>query len=136
MIVRNLRRRKWLLLAALMIASALTVLAQTPFGTPYTPGAPPPSPTPVCATAPPTRLIVRERARVSSIDNRPLNVREGAGTTFAISGQIEPGRIVFVLEGAVCSARYAWYRVALGSLEGWIAEGDASGYFIAPYPPG
>ena len=71
----------------------------------------PPTPTAVCAPAPPSRLILRERARVSMDDPRPLNMRDGAGTSHAVIAQIPAGGVFYVLEGPSCGQNYAWYRV-------------------------
>ena len=97
---------------------------------------PAPSPTPVCPNAPASRLIVRERARVATGDPRPLNMREGAGTAFARIAQIPANGIFYVLEGPECSQLYAWYRVDFQGVEGWIAEGDLTAYYVEIYPPG
>ncbi len=93
------------------------------------------TPTLACTGAPRTRLIVRERARVTLEDAAPLNMRAGAGTDFDVIAQIEPGEILFILEGPLCSQRYAWYLVEYEDLEGWIAEGTTTAYFVEVYPP-
>lgn len=93
------------------------------------------TPTLACPGAPRTRLIVRERARVTVDDPAPLNMRKGAGTTFDVIETLDPGAIVFVLEGPQCSQRYAWYLVEYEGVEGWIAEGAGSLYFVEVYPP-
>jgi hypothetical protein len=96
----------------------------------------------VCENAPPNRLIVNERGRVSRDDPTPLNVREGPSTNFDPPiGLIPVGGIFYVLEGPECSPRYAWYRVEYirsngETLTGWVAEGDSDGYFVETYPPG
>jgi uncharacterized protein YgiM (DUF1202 family) len=90
----------------------------------------------VSAATPPSRLILRERARVSLDDPRPLNMREGPGTAFDVITQIPAGGVLYVLEGPSCSQNYAWYRVDYNGREGWVAEGDASGYYVEVYPPG
>ena len=96
----------------------------------------PPSPTAVCAPAPPSRLILRERARVSTADPRPLNMRDGAGTSHPVIAQIPASGVFYVLEGPTCGQNYAWYRVEFEGLAGWIAEGDDKAYFVELYPPG
>jgi hypothetical protein len=101
-----------------------------------TPPPDPASPTPVCANAPLTRLIVRERARVAIDDPRPLNVRVGPGTSFERLAQLPPQSVFYVLEGPQCSERYAWYRIEAGDTIGWVAEGDLSLYYVEVYPPG
>jgi hypothetical protein len=115
-------------------AAALILTAATP--TPFIEPTLPPSPTAVCAPAPRSRLILRERARVSVEDPRPLNVRAAPGTTANVIAQIPAGGILYVLEGPQCSANYAWYRVEYQGIAGWVAEGDDSAYFVSEYPPG
>ncbi|MDZ4764144.1 MAG: SH3 domain-containing protein [Chloroflexota bacterium] len=129
------RLTRGLFCALIALLGVLIVSAQT-IGTPYTMPTPRPSPTPGCPGSLRERLIVRERGRVVFGDERPLNVRAGPATSYDIIGQIEPGGVFVVVEGTACSARYTWYRVARGSLSGWIAEGDGDAYFVEPYPPG
>jgi hypothetical protein len=143
MINNHVTRRKkrsraaWTLcLIGMALAAGVLGAAAQGIGTPYTFPTPRPTPMATCADGLRERLIVRERGRVSFGDARPLNVRDGPGTSYTIIGQIEPGGVFVVLEGATCSARYVWYRVARGSLSGWVAESDGSGYFVEPYPPG
>lgn len=104
----------------------------TPFIQPTLPA----SPTPYCASVPRNRLIINERGRVSEDDPTPLNIREGPQTSFEILDEMPAGEIFFVLEGPRCSERYAWYRIRYGEVEGWIAEGTGSTYFVEPYLPG
>ncbi|MBE2269851.1 MAG: SH3 domain-containing protein [Anaerolinea sp.] len=94
------------------------------------------TPEPVCPNAPPTRLIVYQRARVATADPRPVNVRSGAGTQNDRIAQIPSNEVFFVLDGPVCSERYAWYRIDFDGVVGWIAEGDNISYYVEPYPPG
>lgn len=100
----------------------------------------PPTPTPACRGLLPARLVPYERGRVSSDDPRPLNVREGPGTNFAILGQLPVGALFYVIEGPQCSDLYTWFRIAYRqegeTRRGWIAEGDSSSYFVELYPPG
>ncbi len=114
------------LAAAAPLLLAARLLAQTA----------PPSPTATCPPAPPSRLILHERARVAIDDPRPLNMRDGAGTDFHVQAQIPASGIVYVLEGPRCTEHYAWYRVEYNDIEGWIAEGDEQAYFVEQYPPG
>ncbi len=125
-------RRKFSLLALVVAAFMLVAATATPFVMPT----PPSSPTAVCAPAPRSRLILRERARVSVDDPRPLNMRAGPGTTSDVIAQIPAGGIVYVLEGPQCSVQYTWYRVEYAGNSGWIAEGDDTAYFVQLYPPG
>ena len=95
-----------------------------------------PSPTPSCAAAPRTRLIVGERGQVSDDDTQVLNVREGPGREFTVLATLDVYDIFRVLEGPQCSGPYVWYRVRHNDLEGWIAEGDFGVYYVEPYLPG
>lgn len=91
---------------------------------------------PTCPNAPPTRLIVHERARVATADPRPVNLRVAPGTQNERLAQIPPNEIFYVLEGPTCSERYAWYRIDYDGTSGWIAEGDTTSYYVEVYPPG
>ena len=112
-----------LLLCGVLVVSG-AVLAQTT------------TPEPVCPNAPPTRLIVHERARVATEDPRPVNVRIAPGTENDRIAQIASNAVFFVLEGPVCSERYAWYSIDYEGTVGWIAEGDNTSYYVEVYPPG
>lgn len=94
------------------------------------------TPTAACLPAPTSRLILRERARVSLSDPRPLNLRSGIGTVSDVITQIPAGTVFYVLEGPECSQNYAWYRVEYNNRTGWIAEGDSTAYFVENFPPG
>jgi len=96
----------------------------------------PPLPRAICAPAPPSRLILHERARVSLADPRPLNMRDGPGTSHPVIAQIPASGVLYVLEGPTCGQNYAWYRIEFQGLSGWIAEGDDRAYFVELYPPG
>jgi len=96
-------------------------------------------PTPACPPAPPARLIVQERGRVTlNPEEEPetLNLRAGPGIGFRVLQRIDPLKVFFVLEGPECADDYFWYRVSYDGREGWIAEGDPTGYYAEPYPPG
>jgi uncharacterized protein YraI len=85
-----------------------------------------------CPSAPPVRLIVQERARVSDNDRR-LNLREGPGVDYEVLLLIEPGTIVFVIDGPACAGEFTWFRILYRGRTGWVAEGDAEEYYILPY---
>ncbi len=89
-----------------------------------------------CDGAPPTRLILHERGRVSIGDPRPLNVRQAAGTANPVIAQIPASGVFYVLAGPVCSQLYAWYQIDYNGITGWIAEGDDTAYYTEVYPPG
>ena len=125
-------RRVSVLIVLAVAALSLIAATATPFVSPTLP----PSPTAVCSPAPPSRLILDMRGRVSTVDPRPLNMRDGAGTAAHVIAQIPTGGVFYVLEGPQCSQNYAWYRVEYQGIDGWIAEGDSTGYYVEPYPPG
>lgn len=94
-----------------------------------------PPPPPPCPGARISRLLPGEKGFVLFDDSRSVNVRRGAGTQFEIRDQLNVGEDFDVLEGPRCVGPYAWYRVSYrnGIAEGWIAEGDQNGYFVAPF---
>jgi Bacterial SH3 domain len=123
-------------LIALGMGALLSIAAAAPsWMQPSAPTAPP-TPTSVCAPAPPSRLILRERARVSLADPRPLRLHDSPGTSTPVIAQIPASGVMYVLEGPTCGQNYAWYRVEYQGLAGWIAEGDDKAYFVELYPPG
>lgn len=80
----------------------------------------------------PTRLNIGDVGRVLDDDQRPLNIRSGAGTRFERLGQLLVDDRFRVIGGPECVGGLAWYRIQYsGSREGWIAEGDTL-YFIEP----
>lgn len=130
-------RRLALILGVLCLLTLLPLSAQPddPTPTPYRWPTLAPTPTSTCGSAPPVRLTVRERARVTTAADDPLNVRADAGTAFEVVGQIPDGGVFYVLEGPRCSQRYSWFRVEYDGLSGWIAEGISGEYFAEAYPP-
>lgn len=150
-----MRHLQWLLIAALLaacsmsaaapsntptpaivtITSALTDTFAPPTATPFVMPTPPPPPTPVCEGAPRTRLTNGERGRVLDDDPRPVRIRRLPSVETAIVASIPPDGIFFVVDGPRCEEGYAWYFVRYQRIEGWLAEGDATSYFVEPYPP-
>lgn len=144
-----MRRLLWLLIPCLLAAAcsanlafvpAPTSVAPTtvstvalPTETPLLPPTPPPTETPACPNAPANRLILNMRGRVLPDDPRPINLRSEPGTNNRSLTSIAIMEIFYVLDGPVCNGDYAWFRIRYGSYEGWIAEGDSSGYYVEPY---
>lgn len=102
-----------------------------------------PVPTVACPGAPPTQFEVGDLGRVAETGGPKINLRRDAvvdpanviklladGTEFEITG------------GPVCAPvpdtqiSYLFWEVTIPSenISGWIAEGDAAGYFIEPLP--
>lgn len=104
--------------------------------TPYVWPTLPPSPTPVCPDAPRTRLIVQERGRVLPDDPRPVNVRREPGTDQPVQALLPVLTVFYVVDGPVCRNGYSWFQIQHNGVEGWIAEGDLTSYYVEPYLPG
>lgn len=97
------------------------------------------TPAPRCEGAPPTRMIVQERGRVTKVapdDTETLNMRAGPSISETVLRRINPGELFFVLGGPTCADGYTWFQVVYRGREGWVAEGDANRYFIEPDPTG
>lgn len=94
------------------------------------------APTLACPDAPPTRLILHERGRVSDEDERASFVRSEPGTQNDDVLSLAVGSIFLVLDGPVCEGGYAWFLIRYRTTEGWIAEGEPGLYYVEPYLPG
>lgn len=89
-----------------------------------------------CPDAPPTRLIVKERARVVTEGDRVLNLREEPNIDSPVIIRVPRGSILYVLAGPECADQFAWFEVDYRDVTGWIAEGAVPTYFVEIYPPG
>lgn len=112
----------------------LRIVSVTP--TPFVMPTPPPAPTASCAGAPRERLIIGERGRVLEDDPRNVNVRSRPGVDNKLMTVIPINGIFAVLDGPVCLGSYQWYKVRYREVEGWIAEGDLTSYYVEPYGVG
>jgi hypothetical protein len=91
---------------------------------------------PVCADLPITsRMIVYERGRVTD-NGRKLNLRVRPDTNAGVLRLLQPGAVFDVIGGPQCANGYAWFQIRYEGREGWIAEGDDTGYFAEPYLAG
>jgi hypothetical protein len=93
----------------------------------------------VIATRPPCdfplRLQIGEQARVIYSDAQPKRLRAEPSTRGAILAELIENVPLQILDGPVCSDTYNWWRVRVLSsspVEGWLAEGGPSNYWIAP----
>jgi hypothetical protein len=89
-----------------------------------------------CGDAPPTRLTVGGNGAVTFTDGQPLNVRQSPGLTVATIGQLPEGTGFIVVEGPVCADSVQWWHIQGANLDGWVAEGMAGEYFVAPVNTG
>lgn len=88
-----------------------------------------------CPSAPPIRLIIQERGRVTD-NNETLNLRNGPGVSFEILTALDPRDEFVVIGGPSCDGEFAWFRVRYRTLLGWLAEGDFEEYYVEPYLTG
>ena len=88
-----------------------------------------------CPSAPPIRLIIQERGRVTD-NNETLNLRNGPGVSFEILTALDPRDEFVVIGGPSCDGEFSWFRVRFGRLFGWLAEGDFEDYYVEPYLTG
>ena len=97
-----------------------------------------------CPGAPAILLKRGDWARVSVDPPLANKVRSQPGVSAELTGHVQPGESVLVVDGPVCADGYTWWFVrSLAGLEGWTAEGDAQGYWLVepisvwyplPYP--
>ncbi|MCI0714073.1 MAG: Ig-like domain-containing protein [Chloroflexi bacterium] len=87
-----------------------------------------------CVGAAEPRLVAGMTAEVSDDDPSPLNLRSEPNLAGEILGEYEPGVQVQVLSGPICSDSYWWWEVYVEGteVEGWMAEGNSSIYFLDP----
>nr|MBA3874694.1 SH3 domain-containing protein [Anaerolineae bacterium] len=87
-----------------------------------------------CPSAPQSYIYPGVTGYVLGGDPLPVNVRSAPTTSGQKLAQIAIGGRFTVLEGPTCSENKAWFRVRLenGVQDGWIAEGDNTGYFVSP----
>jgi len=86
-----------------------------------------------------TRLEAGAQARVMGAAGDPPNrVRAQPSQAGETIGQIQPGTILTLLEGPVCSGGLVFWKVASDLIpggSGWTAEGDGKEYWLEPYSP-
>jgi hypothetical protein len=99
-----------------------------------------PSPTAVrratqpCEDGPLSRLALGMRATTPLQPALPVRLHKETGKDSEISGYIQPGQQVEILEGPQCMDSWVWWRVKnlVNNAGGWVAEGDASEYWLIP----
>lgn len=95
---------------------------------------PPPTPRPTsCPGAILSRITVSMQARTTIIDGTQTRVRNKPNVSGEIVKRLDEGTEFQVIGGPQCSDGYTWWQIELPSGDqGWVAEGDASRYFIEP----
>ena len=85
-----------------------------------------------CLGAPPPRLTVGGRGRVTP--GLPNKMRSAPSTGAPQVGSI-PGEAVFnVLGGPQCADGYLWWQVEYEGVTGWTANGTGNAYWVEPAP--
>ncbi|MBN1202196.1 MAG: hypothetical protein JXJ20_10105 [Anaerolineae bacterium] len=85
-----------------------------------------------CPGAPLSRLMVGQRGRVTFTDGRPVNVRMDPGGELV--GSMPEGAEFNIWHGPICRDGYAWWYVEFDDgASGYVAEGDADGYYLEPW---
>lgn len=123
-----------------------------PTDTPVPPTLPPDEPTPAptltsapfaCPGAPEMRVQVGDAARVTFSDGLPLRVRETPVVNNSnVLAQIPEGTEFTIIDGPECApipssdGSFVFWKIKVNStgLEGWVAEGDSTKYYIEPVP--
>jgi hypothetical protein len=85
----------------------------------------------ICPGAP--AILIKRNAWVQVSLHPPIfnNVRNEPGLQGERIGRLKPGETVWVVDGPRCADGYTWWFVrSLAGLEGWTAEGDATGYWL------
>ena len=87
-----------------------------------------------CTASLPARLIIGQEGRV--LYDNTVNLRAEPGLGKTIINPIIWGSMFTVLDGPRCVDDYNWWQIdyhdEVDSVVGWIAEGDASGYWLEP----
>lgn len=86
-----------------------------------------------CSLAPPQRVSIGNTARVMPAAGN-LNVRTepGADVVTIFNG----GTAFNVIGGPICHNGLFWWQIQRAAVQGWLAEGDSTEYYIEPYEGG
>lgn len=121
--MRYFTHRLWIILLA--CALALPLFATMPQ----------PAAAQGCGTAPAPRLTAGQSARVTVTNGTGNNLRATNTTNATVLGVLADGEIVSVLSGPQCVDNIYWWQVRRWNNEtGWTGEGDATGYWLEPWP--
>jgi hypothetical protein len=85
----------------------------------------------MCPGAPAISVKRNAWAQISLHPPISNNVRSEPGLNGKRIGRLKPGETVLIVDGPRCADGYTWWFVrSLAGLEGWTAEGDATGYWL------
>lgn len=81
----------------------------------------------------PPRLSVGTQGRVVAT-GIPNNIRQQAGSSSQLLGEIPPGATFNIIGGPSCSTldKLVWWRVDYNGISGWTAEGKSPDYWVEP----
>ena len=90
----------------------------------------------VCPNAQPTRLKLNGFAYLSYDPFLPNRIRVGPGVGYDAKGLIQPGEVMQLVSGPICSGQSVWWKVIVKFTgeNGWIAEADNEQYWLVPCP--
>ncbi|MCB9436205.1 MAG: protein kinase [Anaerolineales bacterium] len=107
-----------------------TFTRPAPTNTPFFLAAQPTAvPASYCTGKPVSQVSVGVRGRVTYTDGTVTNLRTNPGGE--VQSQMAEGTPFDIVGGPACTADYTWWQIKLDSgVIGWVAESDASRYFI------
>ncbi len=90
----------------------------------------------VCPNAQPTRLKLNGFAYLSYDPFLPNRIRVGPGIGYDAKGLIQPGEVMQLVSGPICSGQSVWWKVIVKFTgeNGWMAEADDEQYWLVPCP--
>lgn len=93
-------------------------------------------PNQVCPNAQPTRLKLNGFAYLSYDPFLPNRIRIGPGVNYDAKGLIQPGEVMQLVSGPICSGESVWWKIVVKFTDenGWIAEADSQQYWLEPCP--
>lgn len=83
----------------------------------------------------PLNLDIGEQARVIYNDEFPKRLRSEPSLAGSVLAELIENVPILILDGPVCANTYNWWKVRVLSsapIEGWLAEGGPSNWWIAP----
>jgi sugar lactone lactonase YvrE len=87
-----------------------------------------------CPDAPYSRLAIGAEAVTPGEPALPNRLHKEPGKDADLSGYIQPGQRVKIIDGPQCADGWVWWKVhnEINQDEGWAAEGDSLEYWLIP----
>lgn len=87
-----------------------------------------------CPGAPPIRLELNKKARVTITTGSSLRVRQSPGIQGKEINKLKEGSVIDILEGPTCTDHLNWWKLkSKDGIIGWSAEGDLKVYNLEPW---